>query len=203
MTTEAVAPIDPATTALLIMDYQNGIIPRAPEPAQLLTGARQAIDLMRAHGATIGYVRVGFANAGELGGQMGRRMGGAAALEQLHADHANTQIHADVAPEPGDIVVRKTRVGPFGSTDLHEQLQARGIDTLVLAGISTSGVVLSTVRDAHDRDYRLIVLADLCADRDPEVHQVLTGKVFPRQADVISAAELPGLIAANLEPGAS
>jgi nicotinamidase-related amidase len=60
----------------------------------------------------------------------------------------------------------------------------------VLAGISTSGVVLSTVRDAHDRDYRLIVLADLCADRDPEVHQVLIGKVFPKQAEVINAAEL-------------
>jgi nicotinamidase-related amidase len=64
----------------------------------------------------------------------------------------------------------------------------------VLAGISTSGVVLSTVRDAHDRDYRLIVVADLCADRDPEVHELLTGKVFPGQAEVINAAELHGLL---------
>ena len=194
MTTEAVEPIEASNTALLIMDYQNGIIPMAPNPEELLTGARQAIDLMRSHGATIGYVRVGFADAGEIGGSMGKRVGGTAALEHFGADHANTQIHDDVAPEPGDIVVRKTRVGPFGSTDLHEQLQARGIDTLVLAGISTSGVVLSTVRDAHDRDYRLIVLADLCADRDAEVHEVLTGKVFPGQAEVISAADLPGLL---------
>jgi nicotinamidase-related amidase len=194
MTTEAAEPIDPSTTALLIMDYQNGIIPMAPNPAELLTGARQAIDLIRAHGGTIGYVRVGFADASEIGGSMGKRVGGAAALEHFGADHTNTQIHADVAPEDGDIVVRKTRVGPFGSTDLQAQLQARGIDTLVLAGISTSGVVLSTVRDAHDRDYRLIVVADLCADRDPEVHQVLTGKVFPGQAEVINATELPGLL---------
>ena len=84
--------------------------------------------------------------------------------------------------------MRKTRVGPFGSTDLHEQLQAQRIDTLVLAGISTSGVVLSTVREAHDRDCRLIVLADLCADRDAEVHEVLTGKVFPGQAEVIDSS---------------
>jgi nicotinamidase-related amidase len=194
MTTEAAEPIDPSTTALLIMDYQNGIIPMAPNPEELLAGARQAIDLIRSHGGTIGYVRVGFADAGEIGGSMGKRVGGVAALEQFGADHANTQIHADVAPEDGDIVVRKTRVGPFGSTDLHEQLQGRGIDTLVLAGISTSGVVLSTVRDAHDRDYRLIVLADLCADRDPEVHELLTGKVFPGQAEVISVAELHGLL---------
>jgi len=194
MSTEAIEPIDPSKTALLVMDYQNGIIPMVPNPEELLAGAREAIDLVRSHGGTIGYVRVGFADAGEIGGAMGKRVGGTAALEHFHADHANTQIHADVAPQEGDIVVRKIRVGPFGSTDLHEQLQARGIDTLVLAGISTSGVVLSTVRDAHDRDYRLIVLADLCADRDPEVHEVLIGKVFPGQAEVIGAAELHGLL---------
>jgi nicotinamidase-related amidase len=194
MSTEAIEPIDPSKTALLVMDYQNGIIPMVPNPEELLAGAREAIDLVRSHGGTIGYVRVGFADAGEIGGAMGKRVGGTAALEHFHADHANTQIHGDVAPQEGDIVVRKIRVGPFGSTDLHEQLQARGIDTLVLAGISTSGVVLSTVRDAHDRDYRLIVLADLCADRDPEVHEVLIGKVFPGQAEVISSAELHGLL---------
>lgn len=195
MTTETVAPIDPSTTALLIMDYQNGVMPIASDPAALLTRAGQAIGLMRTHGGTIGYVRVGFADASEIGGTMGTRVGGpAAALERFHADHANTQIHADIAPEADDIVVRKTRVGPFGSTDLDEQLQARGIDTLLLAGISTSGVVLSTVRDAHDRDYRLIVLADLCADPDPEVHQLLTGKVFPGQAEVIDSAELHELL---------
>jgi nicotinamidase-related amidase len=193
MPTETAEPIDPSRTALLIMDYQNGVIPMAPNPEELLAGARQAIDLIRARGGTIGYVRVGFADVSEIGGAMGQRIG-AAALENFHADHPNTQIHAAVAPEAGDIVVRKTRVGPFGSTDLHEQLQERGIDTLVLAGISTSGVVLSTVRDAHDRDYRLIVLADLCADRDAEVHEVLIGKVFPRQAEVISSTELHGLL---------
>jgi nicotinamidase-related amidase len=195
MTTEAAELIDPSKTALLIMDYQNGIIPMVANPEELLAGARQVIDLIHSHGGTVGYVRVGFADASEIGGSMGERIGGAAAaLEHYHADHANTQIHADVAPEEGDIVVRKTRVGPFGTTDLDRQLRARGIDTLLLAGISTSGVVLSTVRDAHDRDYRLIVLADLCADRDTEVHEVLMGQVFPRQAEVISAAALAGLL---------
>ncbi|HWF24091.1 MAG TPA: isochorismatase family protein, partial [Solirubrobacteraceae bacterium] len=72
-----------------------------------------------------------------------------------------------------------------------------------LAGISTSGVVLSTVRDAHDKDYRLIVLADLCADRDAQVHEVLTSKVFPRQAEVISGAELPGLLQSGYAARAS
>jgi nicotinamidase-related amidase len=65
-------------------------------------------------------------------------------------------------------------------------LRARGIDTLVLTGIATSGVVLSTPRQAADLDYRLTVLADGCLDGDPEVHRVLTEKIFPRQADVLT-----------------
>ena len=68
-------------------------------------------------------------------------------------------------------------------------MRARGVDHLVLAGIATSGVVLSTQRQAADLDYRLTVLADGCLDHDPEVHQVLLDKVFPRQADVTSIAD--------------
>jgi nicotinamidase-related amidase len=59
----------------------------------------------------------------------------------------------------------------------------------VLAGIATSGVVLSTIRQAADLDYELTVLEDGCADADPEVHRVLMEKVFPRQASVITAQE--------------
>ena len=99
-----------------------------------------------------------------------------------------------VAPEVGDVVVRKTRVGAFSTTDLHDQLQDLGIDTLVLAGISTSGVVLSTVIEAHDLDYRVFVLADGCADTDAEVHAFLLEKIFPRRAEVITLAELPALL---------
>ena len=53
----------------------------------------------------------------------------------------------------------------------------------------TSGVVLSTLRQAADLDYRLTVLTDACYDPDPEIHRVLTEKVFPRQADVITIDE--------------
>jgi nicotinamidase-related amidase len=91
-------------------------------------------------------------------------------------------------------VVRKTRVGAFSTTDLDQQLNDRGITTLILAGVSTSGVVLSTVREAADRDYRIYVLADASADRDPHVHAVLTEKVLPMQAHLITVADLPGLI---------
>src|SRR6266567_1856863 len=97
-------------------------------------------------------------------------------------------------PQPGDIVVRKTRVGAMSTTELDRQLRDRGIDTLVLAGISTSGVVLSTVVEAADRDYRLYVLSDGTEDPDAETRDVLLGKVFPRRAQVIDTAEFRTLL---------
>ena len=94
-----------------------------------------------------------------------------------------------------DVVIHKAGVGAFSTTDLHEQLQDLGVDTLVLAGISTSGVVLSTVIEAHDLDYRVFVLAEGCADTDPEVHAFLLERIFPRRGAVITLAELPALLA--------
>jgi nicotinamidase-related amidase len=66
-------------------------------------------------------------------------------------------------------------------------LRANGIETLVVTGIATSGVVLSTVRHAADADYRVVVVADCCADPDPDVHRVLIEKVFARQTTVTTA----------------
>jgi nicotinamidase-related amidase len=186
--------IDPARTALLVMDYQNGIIDRVAAGEDLMARAAQTIELVRARGGQIGYVRVGFADGQAPTGTMGQRIGADAARTMFHADAPGTQIHPAVAPQDGDIVVRKTRVGPFGTTDLDAQLRERGIDTLLLAGISTSGVVLSAVRDGHDRDYRLVVISDLCADPDPEVHDFLIERIFPRQAAVIDRATLHGRI---------
>jgi nicotinamidase-related amidase len=64
-----------------------------------------------------------------------------------------------------------------------------GITHLVLCGIATSGVVLSTLREAADKDYQLTVFADGCADADEEVHRVLLSKVFPRQAEILQIEE--------------
>ncbi len=120
-------PIDPATTALLVMDYQNGILGRIDGAADLLARAAPTIGEFRDAGGTIGYVRGAFADGEVPGGAMGRRIG--SDRTAFHADSAATQIHDAIAPRDGDVVVRKTRVGPFGTTDLDEQLRARGIDT--------------------------------------------------------------------------
>jgi nicotinamidase-related amidase len=86
-------------------------------------------------------------------------------------------------------VVTKRRVSAFAGSDLEVILRGLRIDHLVLTGIATSGVVLSTLREASDKDYRISVLSDACADRDSEVHNVLMGKVFPRQAEVLTTAD--------------
>jgi nicotinamidase-related amidase len=85
--------------------------------------------------------------------------------------------------------VVKKRISAFEGSDLQVLLRGLGADHLVLAGVSTSGVVLSTVRRAADLDYRLSVLQDACGDSDDEVHRVLVQKVFPKQAEVMDVAD--------------
>ena len=193
--------VDPRRTALLVMDYQAGILGRLDQAEPLLACAADAIAVVRGRGGQIGYVRVAFDDADYEAVPPHSRFAPllAAAGPAMHSDSPATAVHDTVAPEPGDIAVRKTRVGAFSTTDLDQQLRDRGIINLILAGLSTSGVVLSTVRDAADRDYQVFVLADACADPVPGLHEFLTGKIFPRQAHVITSAELKDLLSG---PGA-
>ena len=189
-------PIDPPHTALLVMDLQPAIVDRLDRPDELLDRANAAIAWARRHGVTVGFVRVAL-SAEESAAVPARNKTFAALASMTDAmapDAPGTQVHPELDVQEGDLVVRKRRVGALSTTDLGEQLATRDVDTLVLAGVSTSGVVLSTVRDAADQDYRLLVLADACADRDAEVHEVLLRKVLARQADVISVADLDDLV---------
>jgi nicotinamidase-related amidase len=180
---------NPATTALLLMDLQEGLRSRHPDADAFVAGAARLRGAARAAGMTVGHVRVALTAEEAAAVPPWSRFAGAG--ERLADDSPATRIDDRIAPEADELVVRKRRVGAFSTTDLHSQLDARGIDTLVLAGISTSGVVLSTVRDASDRDYRLTVVADAGWDADPEVHRVLTETVFPRAGvAVVTAAEL-------------
>ena len=191
---ETIPAIDPRHSILLVMDYQSGILGVLPGADDLLRRVAEALGMVRRAGMPVGYVRVAFEDAEyDAVPEANKSFAVGAAARRMSNDAPETAVHAAVAPEPGDIVVRKTRVGAFSTTDLAEKLRAGKIDTIVLAGVSTSGVVLSTVRDAADRDYRIYVLEDGCADRDGEVHGLLMRRVFPRQAYVISIADLPGL----------
>jgi nicotinamidase-related amidase len=186
---------DPKRSALLVMDFQHGVVERIPDPDPLLARVEQAIGDIRDHGGTIAYVRVAFTEAdwaaippvNALFARVGEN-------RLMHDDDPSTDIHDRLAPQSGDIVVRKTRVGAMSTTDLDLQLRDRSINTLVLAGLSTSGVVLSTLIEAADRDYRLYVLSDGTDDPDTEARDVLLGKVFTRRAQVIDTAGLRTLL---------
>jgi nicotinamidase-related amidase len=189
--------LDPNRTALLVLDYQEGIVGQLPDTDPLLDRVTTAIDDVRGRGSHVGWVRVAFEDA-EFDAIPETSMFAPYAASAEHravmrADGPATRIHSRLAPRPDDVQVRKTRVGAFSTTDLEQQLEKRGITTLVLAGISTSGVVLSTVREAMDRDYRIVVLRDACADRDPATHDFLTGTLFPRTAAVVDVAGLGDL----------
>ena len=181
------------TTALLVMDVQNAIVGRVPDAADaLLAALDRATTAARAHGIPVVYVRVAF-RPGSL--DVSPRNKAFAALTgsaPLLLDDPSTQIHPFVAPGGQDVVVVKKRVSAFVGSDLEVVLRSMDVSSLVLCGIATSGVVLSTLRQAADLDYRVTVLSDGCADADPEVHRVLLEKVFPRQADVVTTEEWVG-----------
>lgn len=176
-----------AKQALLVMDVQSVVVDRYPDPGYL-PRLREAIAAARAGGVPVIYVTVGFRpgypEISPRNKMFGRLVGAPAS-----APVQNDGIHPVVAPQPDDIVVTKRRVSAFTGSDLDMILRAGGIEHLVLTGIATSGVVLSTLRQAADLDFGLTVLADACLDADLEVHRVLVEKVFPQQAEVTTVAD--------------
>lgn len=183
--------IDSAHTAVLIMDYQNDIVGMLPEKSRgpLLDKAVDALKAARQAHLPIIYVAVRFRDGYPEISRQNKRFASLKESGRLREGTPGAEIHARVAPRPGDVVVTKRRVGAFSTTDLEPILRANNITTLALFGIATSGVVLSTVRWAADMDYQMIVVGDACADFDPEVHRVLTEKILPTQSTVVSTRE--------------
>jgi nicotinamidase-related amidase len=171
--------------ALLVMDFQHGIVERIGDPS-VVAAADRAVRAARANEIPVLFVRVAFrpgypeaAEANKTFSAIGQ------AGDSYTEGHPATQVHAAFEPRATEPIVVKRRVSAFSGSDLDVLLRASGANSLVLAGIATSGVVLSTLRQAADLDFSLTVLSDACADNDPEVHRVLMEKVFPRQALVI------------------
>jgi nicotinamidase-related amidase len=187
-------------TVLLVLDVQRGIIERFSEDAGYLQRLSGAIAAARTAAIPVIYVRIGFRPGYPEISSRNQTFAAIASTGAFTEGDPAAEIHPAVAPRPADLVVTKRRVSAFTGSDLEVVLRGLGAGTLVLAGIATSGVVLSTLRQAADLDYRLVVLADGCLDADPDVHRVLTEKVFPRQAMVCTVAEWAAQLSA--EPAA-
>jgi nicotinamidase-related amidase len=179
------------STALLVMDFQAMIVDMLPGGCdELLTRTSELLAAARNAGSLVVYVVVGFRPGMPEISARNKSFSAAKSSGRFAPDNPGVAIHTRMAPAASEVMVTKHRVGAFSGTDLDMVLRANNIETLVLAGISTSGVVLSTLRHAADADYSIVVAADCCADPDPEVHRVLTEKVFPRQATVTDGASV-------------
>jgi nicotinamidase-related amidase len=190
--------LDKGKTMLLMADFSISGIGQNPiaKERQTLERAREVLDAARKAGVYVGYCishfRPGFPEVSDRNKtRAARRDSG----EVLPADPAEL-IHPAVKPQGGEPIIAKHRTSAFSGSAFEMILRAHNIETLILMGHATSGVILSTVRLAADLDYNLIVVEDGCADRDPEVHKLLMEKVFPRQGTVVNSRDMVTALAA-------
>lgn len=171
--------LDPKRIALVVIDLQKGIVaaPTQPHPAaQVVANAAKVANACRARGAYVVLVHVGPSPDGK---------------DALHPitdpqpprpppSPGWDEFVPEVGPKPGDHIVRKRQWGAFYGTDLDLQLRRRGIDTILLCGISTNYGVESTARDAYERGYNQIFIEDACSGRAAEDHAFPFRVIFPR-----------------------
>ena len=193
-------PLVPAKTAVLSMDLQTSIVSiYTKDRPDLIERAAEILNAARGLGMKVIHVRVGFRPRLPEVSSRNLLFSSVRNSPQHQAifEGAAGEVHPGLAPQADDITVVKHRVSAFAGTDLEMILRANGIDTLVLFGIATSGVVLSTLLEASDADYRLMVIEDCCADLDAGLHACLVEKLFPRRGEVLKSSEFLGRLRAS------
>jgi nicotinamidase-related amidase len=180
-----------------VMDYQVDSLTKfmtAAQSADAIAYVPELIATARSAGMMVIHVVVAFRPGYPEFSPRNPVFSAVKANGMLVAGSEGAAIHPSATAREGEPVVVKHRVSPFVGTDLEVLLRANGIDTLVLAGVHTSGVVLSTVCQAVDLDYRLVVVRDCCADPDAEAHAMLLDIVIAKQAAVVTTAEFAGAL---------
>jgi nicotinamidase-related amidase len=190
--------LDPARTALLSMDMQVSIVSRYIKDSELITRAQLVMQHARELGMRVIHVQVGFRRGLPEISSRNPLFNSIRTNEDHRKMFEGPQgaIHSAVSPEGSEVVITKHRISAFSGTDLEMILRANEIDTLLMMGIATSGVVLSSWLEAFDKDFRLVALQDCCADLDANLHAALIEKMFPRLGSVISAADFLGAASA-------
>jgi nicotinamidase-related amidase len=182
--------LDGARTALVVIDLQAGMVGGNPAPhsgPDVAARAAAVARALRAVGGTIVWVRVTPSSDGR---------------DALHpltdapplSGGARPADWAELVPEldrqPGDLVITKRQWGAFYGTELDLQLRRRGIDTILLCGITTNIGVESTARDAYERGYNQVFVEDATSARNGDEHAFVMRTVFPRIGRVRSTAEV-------------
>lgn len=176
-------------TALIVGDMQSGILANFPFSQTPLGPLRTVLSAARAHGLLTVFVRTELRPSGidvsdnNLLFKQFHEIG-----TLFHEGAGETAIASQLDPQSDDPIVTKRRTSVFTGTDFDLLLRAQRIETLVLTGVATSAMIAATLLDALDRDYRVTVLSDACADDEPDVHDFLMERVFPaRGAQVMTS----------------
>src|SRR5947207_2905136 len=174
------------------MDLQAGVVSVYVKDQSLISRVAQVIAGARAADVAIVYVKVGLRPGVPEAGPRNKFLSAikSSPQHQRFFQGESGAIHEGIAPHASDLIVTKSRIGAFAGTDLDLLLRVKDIDTLVLFGIATGGVVLSTTLQGIDLDYRVIVVKDCCADDDVDAHACVLDRLLARCAIVASAADV-------------
>jgi nicotinamidase-related amidase len=179
-------------TAVVALDCQAGVVSIYVKPAEaFLARASGVLGAARKARLPVIHVKVGFRpGLPEVSARNKLLASIKASTEHQRLFEGSVgAIHPALGPEESDLVVTKHRLSAFAGTDLEMLLRAKDIHTLILFGIATSGVVLSTLLEACDADYNVVVISDCCTDLDPQLHEALIARLFPQRGLVVTAAE--------------
>ena len=189
------------TSALLILHYQINMINKLPleERAKLLDNMAKVINVARKHTMPIIYViaqfRKGYPEVSPRNPSYYKKK------ENMVLTEGNPEVEicSEVRPQPAELVIINKRSSAFTGNDLDIILRSMNIDTLILSGVSTTGVVESTARQAFDMDYQLFVLGDCYADRIAGANDVVCKWVMPKVSTVCTSDDLVSAITEDKE----
>ena len=167
-------------SCLLVIDFINEIVHengKAPSCASyvknhdVIAKANQAIRVFRDQANLIIFVKVGFSAGYKELPKQSPIFSGALAKNAFKIGEWGTEFHESLDYNSSDAMVVKPRVSAFYATPLEAFLRANQIDTIFLSGVSTNNAIQATARDAHDRDYRVMILEDACGAKDQQYHE--------------------------------
>jgi nicotinamidase-related amidase len=184
--------LDPRKTALVLIDLQNAVLGMNTVPypaAQVVENSTRLAKSVRSHSAPVVYVRVDLNDFLKLPADAPQSLGDGPFPAAL------SEIAASAGFQPGDILITKRHWGAFAGTGLEQELKARGIDTIVITGISTNAGVESTVRQGAGLGFSFVVVEDACSSQDTEHHRFAFENTFPRISRVRSTGEILSALA--------
>lgn len=178
--------LDPAKTALVLIDLQNGIMSRDTKPyttTEVMERARALAEAFRAKGSLVVYVRVQMQDFLQLPADEGMSL-----PKEIPA--AASEIADAAGFKSNDLLVTKRHWGAFAGTNLEQELRGRGVDTVVLGGVATNMGVESTLRQGTGLGFAFVTVEDACSTFSPEMQDFAFQAIFPRLSRVRSTQQV-------------